>query len=137
LLTCANGDTQFSFGAAVKEHNIFFYNDAGFLLNMAIADGTLFGYKCLDDVRKQEIPAGKDEVILRFHDSTLERPILRKCSSTGGVTDDPMPKSSFTDIFKSTYRRVALFKRTGLDNLERRDEGALGAGIGRSEMTES
>ena len=79
-----------------------FYNDAGFLLAMAIADGALFGYDTLDDVRQQLIPTGKDEVILRFKDAALDRPILRKCTKAGGVTDDPMPKSAFLAIFKST-----------------------------------
>jgi hypothetical protein len=69
---------------------------------MAIADDALFGYESLEDVRAQEIPSGKDELILRFKDSALERPILRRCTKTGGVTNDPMPKSSFTAILKST-----------------------------------
>jgi len=69
---------------------------------MAIADKSLFGYESLEDVRAQEIPSGKDELILRFKDSALERPILRKCTKTGSVTDDPMPKSSFIAILKST-----------------------------------
>jgi len=102
LLLSADGEALFSFGAAAKEHEKLFYNDAGFLLAMAIADGALFGYESLEDVRAQEIPSGQDELILRFKDSALERPILRKCTKTGGVTDDPMPKSSFTAIFKST-----------------------------------
>ena len=46
---------------------------------MAIADDALFGYKSLEDVRAQEIPSGQDELVLRFKDSALERPILRKC----------------------------------------------------------
>ncbi|OAG42721.1 AdoMet-dependent rRNA methyltransferase SPB1 [Fonsecaea monophora] len=90
------------FGAAAKDHERLFYNDAGFLLAMAIADNALFGYESLEDVRAQEISPGKDELVLRFKDSALERPILRKCTKTGGVTDDPMPKSSFTAILKST-----------------------------------
>lgn len=49
-----------SFGAATKEHEKLFYNDAGFLLVMAIADDALFGYEFLEDVRAQEIPAGQD-----------------------------------------------------------------------------
>ena len=101
-LPSADGEALFSFGAAAKEHERFFYNDAGFLLAMAIADNALFGYESFEDVRAQEIPSGQDELVLRFMDSALERPILRKCTKTGGVTDDPMPKSSFTAIFKST-----------------------------------
>lgn len=79
-----------------------FYNDACLLLNMAIADDALFGYETLDDVRQQVIPAGKDELILRFKDSALEQPILRKCTKAGGVTDKPMPESAFRTVFQST-----------------------------------
>jgi hypothetical protein len=78
-----------------------FYNDAGFLLAMTIADGALVGYDTLDDVRQQVIPTGKDEVILRFKGSALDRPIVRKCTKAGGVTDDPMPKSAFLAILRA------------------------------------
>jgi hypothetical protein len=47
---------------------------------MAIADGALFGYKTLDNLKMQEIPAGENEVPLRFKESALDRPILRKCT---------------------------------------------------------
>lgn len=44
---------------------------------MAIADGALSGYEFLDDIRQQIVPANKDELVLRFVQSALERPILR------------------------------------------------------------
>jgi len=62
---------------------------------MAIADGALFGFKSLDDLQKQEIPPGKNELILQYNESVLDRPILRKCTKADGVTDEPMPKSAF------------------------------------------
>ncbi|KIW99637.1 uncharacterized protein Z518_11050 [Rhinocladiella mackenziei CBS 650.93] len=91
-----------TFGAAAKEHERLFYNDAGFLLAMAIADNALVGIDSLEDVRQQVIPAGKDEKPLRFKDSVLGLPILRKCTKGGRVTADPMPMNAFTAIFKST-----------------------------------
>jgi hypothetical protein len=102
FLPGADDTVHSSFGAAAKEHKRLFYNDAGFLLMMAIADGALFGYDTLDDLRQQVIPAGKDEVILRFKESALDQPILRKCTKAGGVTNDPMPKGAFLAVFKST-----------------------------------
>lgn len=99
----------FSFGAAAKDHERLFYNDAGFLLAMAIADDAIFGYESLDDVRAQEIPLGKDELELRFKEPALGPPILRKCTKTGGVTDDPVPKTSFTTILKSTLTNAGYF----------------------------
>ena len=92
---------------------------------MAIADGALFGYDSLEDVRRQKIPARKDEVILRFRDSALDRPILRKCTKTGGVTDDPMPKSSFTSIFKSTLTNTGYFCGLSIHAIRRQ----LGKGV--------
>jgi hypothetical protein len=64
-------------GTAGKEHDKFIYNDAAFLLSMAIANGALFSYETLDDVQRQEIPAGENELILRFKKSALKKPILR------------------------------------------------------------
>jgi hypothetical protein len=92
---------------------------------MAIADGALFGYKSLEDVRAQEIPAGQDELILRFKDSALERPILRKCTKTGGVTDDPMPKSSFTTIFRSILTNAGYLCGPSIHAIRRQ----LGKGV--------
>ena len=107
LLLSADGEALSSFGAAAKEYETAFYNDAGFLLATAIADDALFGYESLEDVQAQEIPAGQDELILRFKHPVLERPILRKCTKTGGVTDDSMPKSSFTTIFRRSLTNAS------------------------------
>lgn len=74
MLKSANEKTYSSFSAAAKEHKQLFYNDAGILLAMATADDALFGYNSLEDIRKQKIPAGQDELVLRFKDSALNRP---------------------------------------------------------------
>jgi hypothetical protein len=54
----------YRFGAAGKEHEKFIYNDAAFLLAMAIANGALFRVENLDDIKKQEIPPGDNELVL-------------------------------------------------------------------------
>jgi hypothetical protein len=74
--------------------SLFFDNNAGFPLAMAIADNPLFGYESREDVWKQEIPDGDDKLVLRFKDSVLERIILGHYTKTGGVTDKPMPRSA-------------------------------------------
>lgn len=68
------------FGTAGREHDKFVYDDAAFLLTMAILDKALFGYDTLTDLRTQEIPTGDNEIVLRFHDSVLDKPILRRCT---------------------------------------------------------
>jgi uncharacterized protein DUF3435 len=102
------------FNTAGREHEKFIYNDAAFLLVMAIADGALFGYETLDDLQMQEIPEGENELPLRFKESALNQPILRKCTKAKGVTDEPMPRSAFTAIFGSTLRNAGYFCATSI-----------------------
>ncbi|OAL30533.1 hypothetical protein AYO20_08752 [Fonsecaea nubica] len=83
--------------------------ETSLLVQLAIADGAIFGYDTLADLRQQAIPAGEDEMILRLKDAALDQPILRKCTRTGGVTTDPMPKSAFLAIFKSTVINAGYF----------------------------
>jgi hypothetical protein len=45
---------------AGRDHKVFIYNDAAFILVLAIADGALFGFQTLYDVRKQEAPPGEN-----------------------------------------------------------------------------
>ena len=67
---------------------------------MAIADNALYGYESLADVQKQRIPEGDNELILRFKDSVLEQPILCQCTKKDGVTNQPIARNAFTDIFR-------------------------------------
>ena len=92
---------------------------------MAIADDALFGFGDLEDVQKQEIPEGEDELILRFNDSALERPILRQCTKAGGVMDDPMPQSAFTNILKSTLTNAGYLCGPSIHAIRRQ----LGKGV--------
>jgi hypothetical protein len=99
----------FRFGTAHKEHEKFIYNETGFLLSMALADGALFGVESVDDLQKKEIPPGENELILRYNESSLKKPILRKCTKAGGVTDEPMPKSAFSGIWRSNTFNAGYF----------------------------
>lgn len=76
---------------------------------MAFVDKTLFGYATLADLRQQRIPAGQNELILRWEDEALDKPILRKCTLAGGVTDESMSRSAFNQIFQSTLRNAGYF----------------------------
>jgi hypothetical protein len=68
---------------------------------MAVADGALLGINSIDDLMKKRIPPGQNVLHLRYRASALEKPILRRCTRDVGVTDDPMPKSSFLAIWRS------------------------------------
>jgi hypothetical protein len=86
---------------------------------MAFADNALFGYDTLADLLEQKIPPGEAHMALRWKDSALERPILRKCTMADGVTDEPMPKEAFRDIFKSTLKNSSYLCRTSIHMIRR------------------
>ena len=94
------------FGTALQEHDRFVYDDTAFLLSMAITDRALFGFDTLADLQTQRIPDGENQVVLRWRDSALEKPILRKCTKAGGVTDEFMPQRAFEAIFRNTLRNA-------------------------------
>ena len=77
------------------------------------------GYETLDDLQMQEIPEGENELPLRFKESALNQPILRKCTKAKGVTDEPMPRSAFTAIFGSTLRNAGYFCATSIHAIRR------------------
>jgi Protein of unknown function (DUF3435) len=54
----------------------------------------------------QEILADGNELILRFKNSALDKPILRKYTKIDGITDESIPKSVFTDILCTTFRNT-------------------------------
>lgn len=112
----------YRYGAAAKEHQRLFYNEAGFLLMLALADGALFGYDTIDDFRQTVIPDGDDQVILRFKDSALDLLVCRKCTKSSGVTDDLMSQSTFRAIVQSTLVNAGYFWNLAIHAI-RRDLG--------------
>lgn len=98
------------FGTALREHKKFRYNDAGLLLMMALADGALFGIDSMDDLERKRVPPGDDFLHLRFKESALEKPFLRRCTMSEGVTDDPMPLWAFENIWKSTHLNAGFLR---------------------------
>lgn len=86
---------------------------------MAFADNALFGYENLEDIRQQEIPEGEDELILRFNDNALDRPILRHCTKSGGTSDAPMPRSAFDNILRSTLTNAGYVSGPSIHAIRR------------------
>lgn len=107
------------FGTVLQEHDKLIFDDVPFLLSMAFADKALFGFDTLADLLEQQIPAGQDELVLRWKDEALEKPILRKCTKAGGVTDDPMPRSAFSQIFQSTLRNAGYLCAASVHSIRR------------------
>lgn len=102
------------FNAAGREHEKFIYNDAAFLLIIAIADDALFEYKMLNDLQMQEIPVSENKLSLRFKKLTLDQSILHNCTKAKRVTDEFMFRFAFTDIFDSTLRNAEYFCATSI-----------------------
>ncbi|EXJ95819.1 hypothetical protein A1O1_00943 [Capronia coronata CBS 617.96] len=108
-----------AFGAAAKEDGRLFYNDAGFLLALAFADGALYGYDTFADLRQQVIPPDRDEIPLRFKDEVLDLPIARKCTKKDGVTNDPMSQNQFRTISQSSLVNAGYHWRLQIHAIRR------------------
>ena len=100
------------FCTAGREHDKFIYDTAAFFLDLAMVDRALFVYEISTDLREQEVPAGQKQLILRFRESILDKPILYKCTRADGVIDEPIPKSAFTDILRSNFRNAGYLYTT-------------------------
>ena len=107
------------FGTAGREHDQFIYDDSAFLLTMAMADKALFGYETFADLQEQAIPPGENELVLRFKEAMLDKPILCKCTKASGVTDEPMPRSAFSDILRNTFRNAGYLCTTSVHAIRR------------------
>jgi len=107
------------FGTVLQEHDKFIYDDTSFLLNMAFADKALFGYDTLADLQEQKIPKGQDAVVLRWRKSVLDKPILRKCTKAGGVTEEPMPRSAFSQMFQDALLNAGYFCAASVHSIRR------------------
>ena len=107
------------FGTVLQEHDKFIFDDASFLLVMAFLDKALFGFDTLRDLQEQQIPEGQDEIFLRWRESALDKPILRKCTKAGGLTDEPMPGSAFSQIFQSTLLNAGYFCAASVHSIRR------------------
>ena len=63
-----------------------------------MADKVLFRYEIFANLQEQEIPTSENELVLRFKESMLDKPILRKYTKASGIIDEPIPRSTFSDI---------------------------------------
>ena len=75
------------------------------LLVLAISDSALFGFRSLDDLRKQKIPPGQNELILRFNDDALDRFIFRRWTLADGITEKKMPKSALLGYVRQNHKK--------------------------------
>jgi hypothetical protein len=80
-----------------------------FFLAMAIADDALFGIHFSTIFGSRRFLWGENELILRYNESVLDQPILRKCTKADGVTDERIPKSAFLAIYEKTLKNAGYF----------------------------
>jgi Protein of unknown function (DUF3435) len=86
---------------------------------MAFADKVLFGFATLAEPQQQQVPRGQNELVLRWKDEALDKPILRKYTIAGGVTDEPMLRTAFSQIFQSTLRNAGYFCAASVHSIRR------------------
>lgn len=79
----------------------------------------LFGFDTLADLQTQEIPAGDNQVVLRWRESALDKPILRKYTKAGGLSEEPMPEKAFREIFQSTLRNAGYHCSASVHSIRR------------------
>lgn len=65
------------------------------------------------------IQPGETEVILRFNDDAVNRPILKKCTKAKGITDEPMPKAAFLDIHESSMKNAGYLDGDSIHGIRR------------------
>jgi Protein of unknown function (DUF3435) len=86
---------------------------------MAFADKVLFGFATLAELQQQQVPRGQNELVLRWKDEALDKPILRKYTIAGGVADEPMLRTAFSQIFQSTLRNAGYFCAASVHSIRR------------------
>ncbi|KAF7504465.1 hypothetical protein GJ744_002202 [Endocarpon pusillum] len=92
----------------MKGHDQFIYDDDSCLLAMAMAGNALAGFNTLADLQEQKIPPKKDHVEIKFRQEVLDKPILRKCTMAGGVTEELMTRAAFSEILQATSVAAAF-----------------------------
>jgi hypothetical protein len=88
-------------GASTSEHAKLIFNDTQYLLALAFADKAFYGINSPEEFWKLEIKEGEEAFNLRWNDSVKNLPILRKATLKKGVSNDPLPKTTFEGIIRS------------------------------------
>ena len=67
---------------------------------LAFADKALFGFDYLDDFWRQVIPPVENDVILRWKDEAMHRPIFCNATKSRGVSGGEWLLHSFRSIYR-------------------------------------
>ena len=86
---------------------------------MALADEALFGYETWQDLWEQVIPDGHSHVKIRWRESKMNKPILRKVLADGTMTDDMMSRWTFERIFRQLLLNEGYTTRGGVHQIRR------------------
>jgi hypothetical protein len=111
------------FDAPAKDHVEFIWNDAGLLLALAIADGAIYGFETMEDLRSQKIPNHMDGLFLRIKPQIQHRHVLHCCTKSGGITDEPMSRSRIMSIFERSWENAGHLLNTATIHSIRREVG--------------
>ncbi|KAE8380696.1 hypothetical protein BDV26DRAFT_302608 [Aspergillus bertholletiae] len=95
------------FGTVIWDCDEPIYSGALYLLALALADNTLYGFIFSEKVFKQRIPEGQDEVVLRWNEDAKNRCIVRKVT-VAGISEDPLTKEIYTVDFRKIFANASL-----------------------------
>ncbi|KAL2009605.1 hypothetical protein VTN00DRAFT_5412 [Thermoascus crustaceus] len=100
------------FGTAIRDHDRPQFASALSLLALAFADNVLFGFNSPEDLDKQEIPEGENELPLRWKDDAKKRCILRNVTdvTVDGVTEDALTENRFNYFLHAILRNAGYYK---------------------------
>jgi hypothetical protein len=118
-----------------RQHGRLRYNDGFLLIAMAIADGALFGIRSLDDLWKQRMVDGDNEMPLLWNESASDLPIARRIEG-GKVTQKPMSEERFRRIFDAVLQCAGYVGiRRSVRQIRRETAGKLNSRISYPEIS--
>jgi hypothetical protein len=89
---------------------------------LALADGAFHKYETWDDIVRIPKPPNNTHVILSYHESVLDKPILRRCKPNGPL-EQVQSASTFAEQLAQLGHRAGIPARITIHSFRR--EGLL------------
>lgn len=112
------------FGTTIWDCDKSIYSGGLFLLALALADNTLYGFSSPEEVFEQRIPERQDELVLRWNEDAKNRYIVRKVTAAG-VSEDSLMKEMYAADFRKILVNIYYFVTATVHAMRRALEGAV------------
>ncbi|KAI9767334.1 MAG: hypothetical protein M1840_005743 [Geoglossum simile] len=97
------------YGASTSEHEKLIFDDTQYLLALAFPDKAFYEINSFKEFWKLKIKEGETTFHLRWKDSVMNLPILRSATLNGGVSNDPLPRTTFEGMIRSVMEMSGYF----------------------------